>query len=51
MNYINVSCWNCNKITRKIIRTAEQVIYCNKCSEVVLIVDETLLKEHYNKSL
>ena len=51
MNYINVSCWNCNKITRKIIKRVEQAIYCKKCNEIVLIVDNTLIKEHLAKTL
>ena len=51
MNYINVSCWNCSKITRKIIKRVEQAIYCKKCNEIVLIVDNTLIEEHLANTL
>jgi len=51
MDYINVSCWNCSKITRKIIKRVEQAIYCKNCNEIVLIVDNTLIKEHLANTL
>ena len=51
MNYINVSCWNCSKITRKIIKRIEQAIYCKNCNEIVLIVDDTLIKEYLANTL
>lgn len=51
MNYINVSCWNCSKITRKIIKRVERAIYCKNCNEIVLIVDDTLIKEHLENTL
>ena len=51
MNYINVTCWNCSKITRKIIKRIEQAIYCKNCNEIVLIVDDTLIKEHLENTL
>ena len=48
MNYISVSCWNCSKITRKIIKRIEQAIYFKKCNELVLIVDNTLIEDCNN---
>ena len=51
MNYIRVSCWNCTRITRKIIKRVEQGIYCRKCNELVLIVDNTLIEEYLLKTL
>jgi len=51
MNYINVTCWNCSKITRKIIKRIEQAIYCKSCNEIVLIVDDTLIKEYLENTL
>jgi len=51
MNYITVSCWNCSKITRKIIKRVEQAIYCKSCNEIVLIVDDTLIKEYLANTL